>query len=71
MICNAEDGGVLGLHIRGPHTSDLVAEGTLVMQIGGTAKDIAHTLHAHPTLPEAIREAAMGQMEGSIHFQRM
>ncbi len=71
MICNAENGRVLGFHIMGPHASDLVAEGALVMQMGGTAKDIAHTLHAHPTLPEAIREAAMGQMEGSIHFQRM
>jgi len=71
MICNAEDGRVLGIHIMGPHASDLIAEGTLAMQMGATAKDIAHTVHAHPTLPEAIKEAAMGQLDGSIHFRRI
>ena len=71
MICDAENGRVLGIHIMGPHASDLIAEGALAMQMGATAKDIAHTMHAHPTVPEAVREAAMGQLEGSIHFQRM
>jgi len=71
MICDAENGRVLGIHIMGPHASDLIAEGALAMQMGATAKDIAHTMHTHPTVPEAVREAAMGQLEGSIHFQRM
>ena len=71
MICNAENGRVLGMHIMGPRASDLIVEGVLAIQLGATAKDIAHTIHAHPTLPEAVREAAMGQLEGSIHFQRM
>ena len=71
LICDAENGRVLGLHIMGPHASDLIAEGALAMQVGATAKDIAHTIHAHPTVPEAVREAAMGQLDGSIHFQRM
>jgi dihydrolipoamide dehydrogenase len=71
MICDAENGRVLGMHIMGPHASDLIVEGVLAIQLGATAKDIAHTIHAHPTLPEAVREAAMGQLEGSIHFQRM
>ena len=71
MICDAENGRVLGMHIMGPHASDLIAEGVLAIQLGATAKDIAHTIHAHPTLPEAVREAAMGQLEGSIHFRRM
>ena len=71
MICDAEDGRVLGIHIMGPHASDLIAEGALAMQMGATAKDIAHTMHAHPTVPEALQEAAMGQLEGAIHFQRM
>ncbi len=71
MICAAENGRVLGMHIMGPHASDLIVEGVLAIQLGATAKDIAHTIHAHPTLPEAVREAAMGQLEGSIHFQRM
>jgi dihydrolipoamide dehydrogenase len=71
IICDAENGRVLGMHIMGPHASDLIVEGVLAIQLGATAKDIAHTIHAHPTLPEAVREAAMGQLEGSIHFQRM
>ncbi len=71
LICNAEDGKVLGMHIVGPHAGDLIAEGTLAVQTGLTARDIAHTMHAHPTLPEAIHETAMGQLEGIIHFQRM
>ena len=71
MICNAENGRVLGIHIMGPHASDLIAEGVLAIQLGATARDIAHTIHAHPTLPEAVRETAMGQLEGSIHFRRM
>ena len=71
MICNAQNSKVLGMHIMGPHASDLIAEGVLAIQMGATAKDIAHTIHAHPTLPEAVHEAAMGQLEGSIHFRRM
>ena len=71
MICNADNGRVLGMHIMGPHASDLIAEGVLAIQLGGTAKDIAHAIHAHPTLPEAVHEAAMGQLDGAIHFQRM
>jgi len=71
MICNAEDGRVLGVHIMGPHADELIAEGVLAIQLGATARDIAHTIHAHPTLPEAVHETAMGQLEGSIHFQRV
>ena len=71
MICNAENSKVLGMHIMGPHASDLIAEGVLAIRLGSTARDIAHTIHAHPTLPEAVHEAAMGQLEGSIHFRRM
>ena len=71
MICNAKNGRVLGMHIMGPHASDLIAEGVLAMQLGATAQDIAHTVHAHPTLPEAVRETAMGQLHGSIHSLEM
>ncbi len=71
MICSADDGTVLGMHIMGPHASDLIAEGALAIRSGLKAKDIAHTIHAHPTLPEAVREAAMGQLEGAIHFLRV
>jgi dihydrolipoamide dehydrogenase len=70
MICHAESGKVLGLHIMGPHADDLIAEGALAVRLGATARDVAHTIHAHPTLPEAVQETAMGQLEGSIHFGR-
>jgi len=71
MICSAENGRVLGMHIMGPHADDLIAEATLAVQLGATAEDIAYTIHAHPTLPEAVHEAAMGQLFGSIHHQKI
>lgn len=71
MICNAEDGKVLGMHIMGPHASDIIAEGVLAVKMGATASDIVQTMHAHPTLPEAVREAAMGQLDGAIHFGKV
>ncbi|GAG81929.1 unnamed protein product, partial [marine sediment metagenome] len=71
MICSAENGRVLGVHIMGPHADDLIAEATLAVQLGATAEDIAYTIHAHPTLPEAVHEAAMGQLFGSIHHQKI
>jgi dihydrolipoamide dehydrogenase len=67
MICDERTGQVLGLHIMGPHATDLIAEGALAIRSGATAEDIVQTIHAHPTLPEAVREAAMGQAEGPIH----
>lgn len=67
MICNEDTGQVLGLHIMGPHATDLIAEGALAVRSGATAEDIVQTIHAHPTLSEAVREAAMGQAEGPIH----
>jgi dihydrolipoamide dehydrogenase len=71
MICRATDGVVLGMHIMGPHASDLIAEGALAVRLGLTAEDIVGTIHAHPTLPEAVRETAMGQLDGAIHFGRV
>lgn len=67
MICEQDSGLVLGLHIMGPHATDMIAEGTLAIQSGATAEDIVRTIHAHPTLPEAVKEAAMGQGDGPIH----
>jgi len=71
MICHAGDGKVLGVHIMGPHAGDLIAEGALAIQLGATARDLAHTIHAHPTLPEALQETAMGLLEGAIHFRKI
>jgi len=66
MLCH-EGGEVLGLHIMGPRATDLIVEGALAIQMGAKASDIVATIHAHPTLPEAVREAALGQFDGPIH----
>jgi len=71
LICERESGKVLGMHIMGPQASDLIAEGTLAIQMGATAKDIAETIHAHPTLSEAIMEAAKAAAFGeAIHYRK-
>lgn len=74
MICEDEGQGrggkVLGVHILGPNAGDQIAEAALAMHLGATAQDIADTIHAHPTLPEAFREAALGQRDGAIHFEQ-
>ncbi len=75
MICerlpDGRGGRVLGVHIMGPRASDLIAEATLAIQLGATAEDIARTIHQHPTLPEAIMEAAMDMGEGAIHYRKV
>lgn len=58
MIVDKSSGRVLGMHLIGPHATDLIAEATLAIEKGLTAKDIAHTIHAHPTLAEIMGEAA-------------
>jgi dihydrolipoamide dehydrogenase len=67
ILAHAESDRVLGVHIVGPRASDLIAEAAAVMSFGGTARDIALTCHAHPTLPEALREAALDLHKEAIH----
>ncbi len=67
ILAHAESDRILGVHIVGPRASDLIAEAVTVMTFGGTARDIALTCHAHPTLPEAIREAALDVHKEAIH----
>jgi dihydrolipoamide dehydrogenase len=69
LVCEAESGVVLGVHLMGPHATDLIAEGALAVQLGATADDLAWTTHAHPTLPEAILEAALGFRDATLHFR--
>jgi len=72
LICERGTGRVLGLHIMGPHASELVAEGALAIKLGATARDLAQTIHAHPTLSEAIVEAARAAAFGeAIHYRRV
>jgi len=58
IITDAETDQVLGVHILGPHATDLIAEAALALQMGATARDIARTIHAHPTMAETVMEAA-------------
>lgn len=59
VIADAKSDRVLGVHMIGPRASDLIAEAVMAMEFGAAAEDIARAVHAHPTLPEALREAAL------------
>ncbi|MDX1580873.1 MAG: dihydrolipoyl dehydrogenase, partial [Alphaproteobacteria bacterium] len=58
----------LGVHIIGPDAGNLIAEATLAMEFDASAEDIALTCHAHPTLSEAMKEAAMAVEGNQIHM---
>ncbi len=64
LVCDP-DGLILGMQILGAHASDIIAEGTLAVQQRVTAAELAHTMHAHPTMPEAVQETAFAQIYGS------
>ena len=68
IIADADSDRVLGVHIIGPHASELIAEAVTVMEFGGSAEDIARTVHGHPTLAEAMHEAALAVDKRAIHF---
>ena len=67
IIADAKTDKVLGLHIIGAHAADLVHEGAVAMRLGAKAKDIATTIHSHPTLSEAIMEASEDLHKMAIH----
>lgn len=67
VLAHLETDRILGVHIVGPRASDLIAEAAAVISFGGTARDIALMCHAHPTLPEALREAALDVHKEAIH----
>jgi len=71
IIADADTSELLGFHILGVHASDLIAEGTLAMSMEATAFEIINTIHAHPTLAEAIAEAAEGIVGKPIHLTRV
>ena len=68
VLADAETDRVLGCHIIGPHAGDLIAEVTVLMEFGGSSEDLARTCHAHPTLAEAVKEAAMAVEKRQIHM---
>jgi dihydrolipoamide dehydrogenase len=68
VIIDAETKEVLGIHVVGNGASDIIAEAALAIEMGALADDISLTIHAHPTLPEAIMEAAKASLGEAIHI---
>ena len=68
ILAHAKTDKILGVHIIGPHSGDMIAEMALAMEFGASAEDVARTCHAHPTHTEAIKEAALAVDKRPIHF---
>ncbi len=68
FLAHAETDRILGVHIIGPHAGDLIAEVVLAIEFSASSEDIARTCHAHPTLAEALKEAALAVEKRAIHF---
>ena len=58
---------VLGVHIIGREAGEMIHEAAVLMEFGGSAEDLARTCHAHPTMSEAVKEAALGVDKRTIH----
>jgi dihydrolipoamide dehydrogenase len=68
ILADAATDRMLGAHILGPRASDMIAQLATAMEFEASAEDIARTVHAHPTLPEAVKEAALGVDGRMIHL---
>jgi len=68
LLADAETDKLLGAHIIGPDAGELISESVLALEYGASSEDIARTCHAHPTLSEAVKEAAMATYSKPIHF---
>lgn len=68
FIADAKTDRILGVHIIGPNAGEMIAEATLAIEYGASSEDVARTCHAHPTLAEAFKEAAMATYSKAIHF---
>lgn len=67
FLADAETQRVLGVHIIGPNAGEMIAEGGLALEYGASTEDIARTCHAHPTLSEAFKEAALATFDKPIN----
>jgi dihydrolipoamide dehydrogenase len=67
VIADAKTDRILGVHIFGAHASDLIAEAALAIEFSASAEDLARSVHAHPTLAEAVKEAALAVDDRAIH----
>ncbi|HEY1326712.1 MAG TPA: dihydrolipoyl dehydrogenase [Casimicrobiaceae bacterium] len=68
MLADAKTDRILGVHIIGPFASELIAEAVVAMEFGASSEDIARICHAHPTLSEATREAALAVLGRSLNY---
>ncbi len=68
VIADAKYDEVLGVHIIGPHATEMIAEACVGLQLEITTEELAHTVHAHPTLTEAVMEAAHAALGRAIHL---
>ena len=68
VLADKKTDRVLGVHIVGPMAGEMIGEATVLMEFGGSAEDLARTCHAHPTLTEAIKEAALATDKRTIHI---
>jgi dihydrolipoamide dehydrogenase len=68
ILADAKTDRVLGVHIVGSDAGNMIAEACIAMEFGASAEDIARTCHAHPTLPEAVKEAALAVDKRAIHM---
>jgi dihydrolipoamide dehydrogenase len=68
ILADAKTDRVLGVHIVGADAGNMIAEAAVAMEFGASAEDIARTCHAHPTLPEAVKEAALAVAKRAIHM---
>lgn len=67
IIADAKTDRVLGVHLVASNASELIATAVLLMEFGGSAEDLARTIHAHPSMSEAVKEAALGVAGRAIH----
>jgi dihydrolipoamide dehydrogenase len=68
IIAHAETDRILGVHIIGAHASELIAEAVLAMEFSASSEDLAKTIHAHPTLSEALYESALALRKMALHL---
>ena len=68
IVAESKYGQVLGVHIAGPHASDLIQEGTLALMLESTLDELEATIHPHPTLSEALAEAALAAKGRALHI---
>ena len=68
IVCDEKYGEILGVHMIGPRVTEMIAEAVVAMRLEGTVEDLAHAIHPHPTLTEAVMEAAHAAVDWAIHI---